>query len=31
MKNSLRIDYWNYNKPGDRDRALKDPMLRHPD
>ena len=31
MKNSLRIDYWNYNKPGDRERALKDPMLRHPD
>jgi len=31
MKNSLKIDYWNYNKPGDRDRALKDPMLRHPD
>jgi len=31
MKNSLRIDYWNYNKPGDRERALRDPMLRHPD
>ena len=31
MKNSLKIDYWNYNKPGDRERALKDPMLRHPD
>ena len=23
--------YWNYNKPGDRERALADPMLRHPD
>jgi len=31
MKNSLKIGYWNYNKPGDRERALKDPMLRHPD
>ena len=31
MKNSLKVDYWNYNKPGDRERALKDPMLRHPD
>ena len=31
MKNSLKIDYWNYNKPGDRERALKDPMLRHPE
>ena len=31
MKNSLRVDYWKYNKPGDRERALKDPMLRHPD
>jgi hypothetical protein len=31
LKNSLKIDYWNYNKPGDRKRALKDPMLRHPD
>lgn len=31
MKNSLKIDYWNYNKPGDRERALRDPMLRHPE
>jgi hypothetical protein len=31
LKNSLKADYWNYNKPGDRERALKDPMLRHPD
>lgn len=31
LKNSLKIDYWNYNKSGDRERALKDPMLRHPD
>jgi hypothetical protein len=31
LKRSLKIDYWNYNKPGDRERALADPMLRHPD
>jgi hypothetical protein len=31
LKRSLKIDYWNYNKPGDRERALKDPALRHPD
>jgi hypothetical protein len=31
MKNSLKIAYWNYYKNGDRERALKDPMLRHPD
>ena len=31
LKNSLRIDYWNYNKPGDRERALANPMLRQPD
>ncbi|PYL40501.1 MAG: hypothetical protein DMF34_01140 [Verrucomicrobia bacterium] len=31
LKQSLKIDYWNYNKNGDRERALKDPMLRHPD
>jgi hypothetical protein len=31
MKRSLKVDYWNYNKPGDRERALADPMLRHPD
>ncbi len=28
MKRSLKVDYWNYNKPGDRERALADPMLR---
>jgi hypothetical protein len=31
MKRSLKGAYWNYNKPGDRERALADPMLRHPD
>ena len=31
LKRCLKIDYWNYNKPGDRERALADPMLRHPD
>jgi hypothetical protein len=31
MKNSLRLDYTQYLKNGDRERALKDPMLRHPD
>jgi hypothetical protein len=31
MKNSMKVDYWNYSKNGDRERALKDPMLRHPD
>jgi hypothetical protein len=31
MKNSLRVDHRNYLKNGDRERALKDPMLRHPD
>jgi hypothetical protein len=31
LKNSLKVDYWNYSKNGDRERALKDPMLRHPD
>jgi hypothetical protein len=31
LKNSLKADYWNYNKLGDRERALKNPMLRHPD
>jgi hypothetical protein len=31
MKRSLKIDYWNYNKPGDKERALADPMLQHPD
>jgi hypothetical protein len=31
MKRSLKAPYWNYNKPGDREKALADPMLRHPD
>ncbi len=31
LKNSLRVDVRNYTKNGDRERALKDPMLRHPD
>jgi hypothetical protein len=31
LKRSLKMDYWNYNKNGDRDRALKNPMLGHPD
>jgi hypothetical protein len=31
LKNSLKIDYWNYGKNGDRERALNNPMLRHPD
>jgi hypothetical protein len=31
MKRNLKLDYWNYNKPGDRERALADPMLRQPD
>jgi hypothetical protein len=31
MKNSLKVNYWDYTKPGDRERALRDPMLRHPD
>ena len=31
LKRNLKVDYWNYNKPGDRERALNDPMLRQPD
>jgi hypothetical protein len=31
MKRSLKVAYWNYNKPGDREKALADPMLRQPD
>ncbi len=31
LKNSLRADYRQYLKNGDREKALKDPMLRHPD
>jgi len=31
MKNSIRADYRKYLRNGDRERAWKDPMLRHPD
>ncbi|MBA3830393.1 MAG: hypothetical protein H0X34_00575 [Chthoniobacterales bacterium] len=31
LKRSLKVDYWNYHKLGDRERALADPMLQHPD
>ncbi|HEY2801910.1 MAG TPA: hypothetical protein VGI85_15065 [Chthoniobacterales bacterium] len=31
LKRSLKVAYWKYGKPGDRERALKDPMLQHPD
>ena len=31
LKRNLKVDYWNYNKPGDRERALSNPMLRQPD
>ena len=31
LKNSIKADVAKYIKPGDRERALKDPMLRHPD
>ena len=31
MKNSFKADYRNYLRNGDRERAWKDPMLRHPD
>jgi hypothetical protein len=31
MKRNLKVDYWNYNKPNDRERALNNPMLRLPD
>ena len=31
MKRNLKVDYWNYNKPGDREKALANPMLRLPD
>lgn len=31
MKNSFKADYRNYLRDGDRERAWKDPMLRHPD
>jgi hypothetical protein len=31
LKNSIKVEITKYTKPGDRERALKDPMLRHPD
>ena len=31
LKNSLRAEYQKYDKAGDREKAWKDPMLRHPD
>lgn len=31
LKRSLKVAYWKYSKPGDRERALADPMLRPPD
>jgi len=31
LKRNLKVDYWNYNKPGDRERALANPLLRQPD
>ena len=31
LKRSLKVAYENYTKAGDRERALADPMLRHPD
>lgn len=31
LKRNLKVDYWNYNKPRDRERALANPMLRQPD
>ena len=31
LKQSLKVDYWNYHGLGDRKRALLDPMLEHPD
>lgn len=31
LKRNLKVDYWNYNKPGDKERAFNNPMLRLPD
>lgn len=31
LKRNLKVDYRNYTKPGDRERALNNPMLRLPD
>jgi hypothetical protein len=29
LKQSLKIDYWRYGKPGDKERALADPALQN--
>jgi hypothetical protein len=31
LKRSLKIDYWNHHKLGDRERALANPKFQHPD
>lgn len=31
LKRGLKADYWQYGRNGDRERALKNPMLQHPD
>ncbi len=31
LKRSLKVDYWNYHAVGDRERALHDRKLEHPD
>ncbi len=31
LKRTLKVAYWKYGQPGDRERALADPMLRPPD
>jgi hypothetical protein len=31
LKRGLKADYWNYGRNGDRERALRNPMLQHPD
>ena len=31
MKRNLKVDYWNYGRNGDRERAFNNPMLRQPD
>jgi hypothetical protein len=31
LKRTLKVAYWKYGRPGDRERALADPMLRPPD
>jgi hypothetical protein len=30
-KGAMHMNSWNYNKPGDRERALANSMLRQPD